>query len=275
MYEEYWGLAEKPFENTPDPRFLYYSREHEEGLSRLLYAVSEGKGAAMLTGIFGCGKTLLGRTLLRELNKDIYKTAYIANPYLSYEEMLMHIVYKLGGKDLPAKKSEVMVNVILERLSEILENNMRDGKKTVIIIDEAHVIRDRNVWEELRLILNFQMEDRFLLTLLLLGQPELRDVIDSNKQFVQRIAVKCHLESLNKEENRKYIEHRLSVAGRTQPVFTDAAYDEIFKKSGGIPRRINHICDMALFSGFGREAQKIDANIVQEVASDLEGQVTA
>ncbi|MFH1777512.1 MAG: AAA family ATPase [Candidatus Omnitrophota bacterium] len=271
MYEEYWQLKEKPFENTPNPRFLYNSKEHEEGLSRLIYAVSEGKGAAMLTGLFGCGKTLLGRTLLSELDKDIYKTAFIANPYLSYEEMLLHIVYKLGGKDLPVKKSDIMVNTIIERLEEILENNMRDGKKTVVIIDEAHVIRDRQVWEELRLILNFQLEDRYLLTLLLLGQPELKEIIDANKQFVQRIAVKCHLQSLNEQETKEYILHRLNVAGRSHPLFTDAAHRMIYKRSGGIPRRINHICDLALFSGFGKEFSLINEEVINDVSADLEG----
>ncbi len=271
MYEEYWGLTEKPFENTPDPRFIYFSPQHEEGLSRLLYVVREGKGSGMLTGIFGCGKTLLGRTLLKELDKDIYKTAYIANPYLSYEELLMHIVYNLGGKDLPERKTEVLVNVVIERLSRILEDNMRDGKKTVIIIDEAHVIKDRQVWEELRLILNFQLEDRFLLTLLLLGQPELKELIDANKQFVQRIAVKCHLGSLNEEETKKYILHRLSVVGRSQSIFTDEAYKLIYKKSGGIPRRINHICDMALFSAPGNNLFRIDEDTIKDVAGDLEG----
>ncbi len=271
MYEKYWGLTEKPFENTPDPRFVYYSPEHEEAFSRLLYAVTEGKGAGMLTGIFGCGKTLLARTLLKELGKDTYKTALITNPYLNYEELLMYIVYNLGGKDLPVIKTEVMVNVILERFGEILQNNMRDGKKTVVIIDEAHVIKDAGVWEELRLILNFQLEDRFLLTLLLLGQPELREVIDANKQFSQRIAVRYHLEHLKEEETYKYILHRLSVAGRTQPVFTQNAYKLIYVKSGGIPRRINHICDLALFSGFGKGVTTIDEDIIKDVSADLEG----
>lgn len=271
MYEEYWGLNEKPFENTPDPRFIYYSSQHEEGLSRLLYVVREEKGAAMLTGDFGCGKTLLGRTLLKELDKDVYKTALIANPYLNHEELLMHIAYSLGSKDLPERKTEVLVNIILERLGEILDNNMRDGKKTVIIIDEAHVIKDREVWEELRLILNFQLEDRFLLTLLLLGQPELRELIDANKQFVQRIAVKYHLEHLNEEETKEYILHRLSVSGRTQPVFTESGYKLIYKKSSGIPRRINHICDLALLSAFGKGLSIIEEDVIKEVSSDLEG----
>ena len=271
MYEEYWGLTAKPFENTPDPKFIYYSSQHEEGLSRLLYVVREEKGSGVLTGIFGCGKTLLARTLLKELDKDIYRTAFIGNPYLSYEELLMYIVYNLGGKDLPERKSEILVNVILERLGEILENNMRDGKKTVIIIDEAHVIKDRQVWEEIRLILNFQHEDRFLLTLLLLGQPELQELIDSNKQFSQRIAVRCHLGNLNEDEARKYMQHRLSVSGRAKPAFTESANKLIYKKSGGIPRRINHICDLALFAGFGKGVSIIDEDIIKDVSGDLEG----
>ena len=271
MYEAYWGLNEKPFENTPDPRFIYYSPQYEEALSRLLYVVKEGKGAGVLTGIFGCGKTLLSRTLLKELDKDIYKTALITNPYLSYEELLMHIVYQLGGKDLPIRKTEVMVNAVLERLGEILQNNMRDGKKTVVIIDEAHVIKNAEVWEELRLILNFQLEDRFLLTLLLLGQPELKDSLDANKQFSQRMAVRYHLDHLNEEETQKYILHRLSVSGRSESVFTQQAHKLIYAKSNGIPRRINHICDLALFSGFGKGILIIDEDVIRDVSGDLEG----
>lgn len=271
MYERYWGLTEKPFENTPDPRFIYYSSQHEEALSRFLYVVREGKGAAMLTGVFGCGKTLLGRTLLKELGKDTYRTAFISNPHLSYTELLMHIVYNLGSRDLPTRKSEVLLNTILERLNEILENNMRDGKKTIVIIDEAHVIKDIEVWEELRLILNFQLADKFLLTLLLLGQPELNELVDSNKQFLQRIAVRYHLDHLNEQETKEYILHRLSVSGRTGPVFTDAAYKLIHAKSGGIPRRINHISDLALFTGFGKELSLIAEDIIEEVSHILEG----
>jgi len=270
MYEEHWGLREKPFENTPNPHFLYHSQQHEEGLSRLLYVVSEGKGAGLITGVFGCGKTLLGRTLFKELDRDIYKTAFIANPFLNYTELLMHIAYSLGARDLPQNKQDILVNVILERLSEILENNMRDGKKTVVVIDEAHVITDRRVWEELRLLLNFQMEDRFLLTLLILGQPELKEIIDSNKQFSQRIAVKFHLGPLSEKETNEYIKHRLSVSGRITPIFTPESTALIYKKSGGIPRRINHICDLALFAGFGKNKSVIDDKIIKEVSFDME-----
>ncbi|MBI4845542.1 MAG: AAA family ATPase [Candidatus Omnitrophica bacterium] len=270
MYESYWSLEEKPFENTPNPQFLYHSPQHEEGLSRLLYAVSEGKGAGLLTGVFGCGKTLLGRTLFQELDRDVYKTAFIANPFLSYTELLMHITYSLGARDLPQNKQDVLVNVVLERLGEILENNMRDGKKTVVVIDEAHVITDRKVWEELRLLLNFQIENRFLLTLLILGQPELKEIIESNKQFSQRLAVKFHLGPLTAGETEQYVLHRLRIAGAQKQIFTPGAIALIYKKTGGIPRRINHICDLALFAGFGKNVPLVTETIIDEVSSDVE-----
>ncbi len=270
MYEAHWGLAEKPFENTPDPKFLYHSPQHEEGLSRLLYVVSEGKGAGLLTGVFGCGKTLLGRTLFKELDRDIYKTAFLANPFLNYSELLMHIAYNLGARDLPKNKQDVLVNVVLERLGEILENNMRDGKKTVVVIDEAHIITDLRVWEELRLLLNFQMENQFMLTLLILGQPELKNIIDSNKQFAQRLAVKFHLGPLNEDETSEFISHRLEVAGGSNSIFAAGAHQLIYKKTGGIPRRINHICDLALFAGFGKNSKVVDVKLINEVSQDVE-----
>jgi type II secretory pathway predicted ATPase ExeA len=270
MYEAHWGFTEKPFENTPDPEFLYHSPQHEEGLSRLLYVVSEGKGAGLLTGVFGCGKTLLGRTLFKELDRDIYKTAFIANPFLNYSELLMHIAYNLGARDLPKNKQDILVNVVLERLGEILENNMRDGKKTVVVIDEAHIITDLRVWEELRLLLNFQMDNQFMLTLLILGQPELKQIIDSNKQFAQRLAVKFHLGPLTEEETSDYIAHRLQVAGGSNSLFVPGTHHIIYKKTGGIPRRINHICDLALFAGFGKNADVVDEELINEVSKDVE-----
>jgi len=271
MYEAYWGLKEKPFENTPDPRFFYYSSQHEESLYRLLYAVKEQKGAAMLTGIFGCGKTLLGRTILRELGKDIYRVAFLTNPQMDYIELIMAIANSLGATDLPTKKTEVLTNVVLGSISTILENNMKDNKKTVVIIDEAHVITDKHVWEGLRLLLNFQTDDRFLLTLLLLGQPELKGNLDSNKQLSQRIAIRCHLGVLGQEDTFKYINHRIGIAGATKHIFSEDALNLIYDKSGGIPRRINQICDLALLIGFGRKVAKIESDIITEVSKDLEG----
>ena len=270
MYQTYWNLKEKPFENTPDPRFMYLTPQHDEGLSRLLYAVKEGKGAALLTGVFGCGKTLLGRVLLRELEKDVYRTAFILNPQMEYLELLMAIATALGERDLPTKRTEILTNVVLNSLQTILENNARDGKKTVVIIDEAHVIEDRTVWEGLRLLMNFQEEDRFILTLIFLGQPELKTKIEANKQLSQRVALRCHLGPLSGQETRDYVMHRLKVAGRKAPLFSKDAFPLIHEKSGGIPRRINNICDVALLTGFGRKLKEVDVSCLQEAVRDIE-----
>lgn len=269
MYEEYWGLHKKPFENTPDPTFLYRSQEHEEALARLIYAVNERKGAAVLTGVFGCGKTLIGNELLRELSNDRYRVAFIANPYLSHLELLMALASRLGAANLPDRKSEVLVNLLLDSINSILHNNYRDGKDTVIIIDECHVIDDPKIFEELRLLLNFQIEDRFLLTLLLFGQPELREKIDNNKQFEQRIAIKCHLTNFDLQDTTYYIAHRLKVAGAQAPIFTNEAVESIFERTGGIPRRINRLCDICLLSGFAKKLTQIDKMIVSEEAASL------
>jgi len=265
MYEDYWGLKEKPFLNTPDPRFLYYSAQHEEALSRLIYAIQERIGAGMLTGIFGCGKTLIAYEILRELSSEKYKVAYIANPRLDDIELLRMIVHHLGNKEPSIRKTDV-----LNSLHDILLDNMRNGKETMIIIDEAHTINDENIFEEIRLLLNFQLEDRFLLTLLLLGQPELKEKIYKNVQLEQRINIKCHLGSLSKEDARSYITHRLEVANRTKAIFTEKAIDLIFDYSGGIPRRINRLCEMCLLDGFGKGVDEIDEDIVRGEIKALE-----
>jgi type II secretory pathway predicted ATPase ExeA len=272
MYEAYWNLKEKPFVNTPDPRFLYYSKEHEEALSRLMYAVQANMGGCMLTGIFGCGKTLLNQALIEKLDKlGNYKIAFITNPYLTHIELLRMIAYYLGVTNLPEKKSEILTDFLLETLEKILYSNNDDGKHTVVIIDEAHIIEDKLIFEELRLLLNFQLKDKFLLTLILSGQPELKKNVDNIKQLSQRIPIRYHLERFNFEETKNYILHRFSVAGRTEPLFKEDAYELIHNGSGGIPRRINHICDMSLLIGFSKGVELIGDDIVSDVIKDLEG----
>lgn len=266
MYEEYWGLKEKPFENTADPRFLYESTQHEEALVRLRYAVHGDKGIAVLTGVFGCGKTVIAEKLLEELSRGVYEVAFIVNPQLSPIELLRDIIYNLGMKEkLTNEKDEV-----IHKLVEILHNNADNGKHSVIIIDEAHLIQDLHIFEELRVLLNFQYQHRFLLTLLLLGQPELKEKINNLKQFSQRVAIHYHLVGLDKKEVPEYIKHRLKVAGATKEIFVEESYDYIFTQSGGIPRRINQVCDMALFTGCCESAKAIAPNIIDVVVKDLE-----
>ncbi len=266
MYEAYWGLREKPFQNTPDPRFFYHSSEHEEALHRLQYTISEGLGTALLSGVFGCGKTMVLYTLLDGLPDLKYKVALITNPRLGPTELLREIVYNLGVKDnLPHEKTD-----ILHILREILLDNFNDGKKTVIIVDEVHVIEDRQVFEELRLLLNYQEKGSFLLTLILSGQPEIRHRISNLKQFSQRISIRYHLDRFGREDTEEYISHRIHTAGGKNSIFSPRALDSIYNQTGGIPRRINNLGELCLLTGYGMGAERIDENIVDEAGKDME-----
>ncbi len=265
MYEDYWGLKEKPFENTPDPHFLYYSSKHEEALSRMLYAIRERKGAAILTGEYGSGKTVLSRAFLEELSDERYQTVLIFNPRIPPIEFLQEIVYQLGGEDTSESKTR-----LLRILNDILYNNRSEGKDTIIAIDEAQAIGSEEIFEELRLLLNFQLDDMFLLTIILIGQPELKERVDRIPQLRQRLAVRYHLVALDERETREYITHRLGVAGSSKHIFGEKTHRLIYEASDGIPRRINNICDMCLLVVFGMKADAIDEGIVSDVISDLE-----
>ncbi|MSR77225.1 MAG: DUF2075 domain-containing protein [Candidatus Omnitrophica bacterium] len=264
MYLEYWGLKEKPFQNTCDPRFLCYSEQHEEALTRLKYVVESHLGCAVLTGIFGSGKTLIAQALLDVLKSDKYTTAFIFNPQLSSVELLKEIVYQLGVHDhLSDQKTD-----LLHRLTEILNDNYAEGRHVVVIVDEAHLIEDRAIFEELRLLLNFQKRDKFLLTLILAGQPELREKISNLKPFDQRVAVRFHLKGLKLDETQKYILHRVKVAGVSRAIFSEDSFKTIHESTGGLPRRINQVCDLALLTGFGMKASVITTQIINEVLMD-------
>lgn len=265
MYEKYWGLTEKPFENTPDPRFMYYSKKHEEALMRLLYAVKEEKGAAMLTGEYGSGKTILSRILIDELIKDkIYEVALITHPQLTPVQFIQEIIYQLKSEHVKGSKPQ-----LLHTMQDIIYKNFNEQKKTVMLIDEAQIIKNKETFEELRLFLNFQLNKKFLITLILIGQPELLKRIKSIPQLVQRLGIKYHLTGLNNTETEQYIKHRLSVAGAKTDMFTKGAFEMIYEHSEGLPRKINNICDMSLLIGFGQEAKLINKELLERVVADL------
>jgi len=277
MYEKFWHLKEKPFQNTPDPRYLFLSRQHEDVLMKLTYAIAQGLGSGMLTGVFGCGKTLISRVILRDLGEQKFCWAYVNNPsWGEPAELVRSVVRALSPQGLPEKKTELLMDPLLEKLHDILLNNIRDGKENIVIVDEAHTIEDARVFEQLRLMLNFQTENKFLLTLLILGQPELRDKVDALKPFSQRIPIRCHLEQLNEEEVGKYINHRLDVArgeeeGKVedQIVFTADVIKTIFEHTGGIPRRINTLCDFMFLSGFAKKVNEINSDFVKSVIKEF------
>jgi general secretion pathway protein A len=261
VYLQHWGLDELPFENVPDPRFFYPSAEHQEALLRLFYAVNSRKGAAMLTGEVGCGKTILSRTLIQDLPADRYEVGLIANPSLSPVEFLREILYQLGAESAADSKLD-----LLHALNSQVTRNLNAGKDTVVIIDEAQAIQDPATFEELRLLLNFQMNERFLLTILLIGQPELREKIAAIKQLEQRISIKFHLGPLKADETHAYIRTRLEKAGARRTLFSDDSVSAVHRASEGIPREINNICDIALLLGFGAKSAEVDVGTVRKAA---------
>jgi len=261
VYAEYWGLKSLPFENVPDPRFYFPSSQHEEGLHRLLYAVTQRKGAAMLTGEVGCGKTLLSREFLKHLRDDRFNVALITNPSFPAQQFLHEVLYQFGIDTSGNRKVSM-----LHRFNEYLLNNDERQIQSVLVVDEAQTISDDQVLEELRLLLNFQRNDRFLLTLVLLGQPELREKLWTIPQFAQRIGIQYHLMPLKPAEVDRYIKSRLQSAGGSGEVFDAEAVQLITECSKGIPRVINNLGDLCLLSGSLAKASRIDAGLVQMVA---------
>lgn len=261
-YESHWGLAELPFENVPDPKFYFPAPMHEEALHRLLYGVQTRKGAIMLTGEIGCGKTLLSRELGLHLSGQQYDVALIANPSFGVEDFLAEVLYQLG---IESTKTKVR---LLHLLNDRLHENYRKGKQTVIVVDEAQAIPDDQVFEELRLLLNFQLNDRFLLTLVLMGQPELTGRVAAIKQFAQRISIRYHLGYFSAEQTVQYIEFRLKAAKCAKPIFTAEALAAIFKQSGGVPRNINTLCDLCLLIGYMDRATGVDRKIVERATAE-------
>ena len=264
MYTQYWQLKEKPFELTPDPRYVYYSREHEEALTRLIYTVRDLKGAMLLTGLYGCGKTILSRVFLNELKGSKYEIALVNNPRLSATELLSEIIYQLGGKDF---NNTVKVN-LLRSFNEIVYANLNMGKETVIVIDEAQSIENLETFEELRLLLNFQQDNRFLITLILIGQSELRKSLKQLPQLKQRLMIEYHLNPLNEQDTYRYIDHRLKIAGSKKEIFDEKAKHLIYTYSTGTPRVINGIGDKALLEGFAQEKSIIDEGLIKKAVND-------
>ncbi|HOK07083.1 MAG TPA: AAA family ATPase [Syntrophales bacterium] len=262
MYLEYWSLTRYPFENVPDPDFMYYSPEHEEALARLMYAVDRMKGAALLTGEVGSGKTTLSRVFIRHLPEERFDVGLITNPSLTVVDFLREVAYQLGLETESVSKAE-----LLAMINKRLLQNVKEDKNTLLIVDEAQLIT-RETFEEIRLLLNFQLNDRFLMTFFLLGQPELNDTIRAYPQLDQRIAIRYHLNPLSREETVKYILFRLGKCGVTRTIFTEEALKEIYEYSGGIPRKINNVCDLALLVGFSLRAEVVDGPIVAKVVRD-------
>jgi type II secretory pathway predicted ATPase ExeA len=264
MYKEFYGLKEKPFSKTPDPRFLYLSAGHREALARLQYVLEE-RELALLTGDIGCGKTTISRALM-DLMGDTYHFCFIFNPRLTAIELLRVIARNLTMAAPPAGKDE-----LLREITEALYRFHNERRCPVIVIDEAQMITGREIFDEIRLLTNFQLDDKNLLSVIVMGQPELRRMLAEPiyEPFRQRIAINYHLFPLNLEETLEYMDFRMEVAGGSAGLFSPDAVLRIFEFSGGVPRKINVIATNALLEGFGRDAALIDAAIIEDMADEL------
>jgi general secretion pathway protein A len=271
VYLEYYGLKQAPFDITPNPRFLFHSAKHREAFNHMLYGIRERKGFVQLTGEIGAGKTTLCRALLEQLDSN-FSTALILNPVLNSDELMKAIATEFG---LNVKGMDRLETV--SAIGEFLLKQIELAKEAVLIIDEAQNLTEE-LLEQVRLLSNIETDDRKLLQIVLMGQPELRDRLNSPrlKQLRQRITVRFHLAPLTSVEVAQYIQHRLQVSGaRGTPTFTMPAVWRVFNYSGGIPRLINAVCDKALLASFVARSQKITFSMVGRAIRELEGDIRA
>ncbi len=268
MYTQYFGLKEKPFEITADPRFLYLSESHKEALAHLVYAVQEKKGFVVITGEVGTGKTTLVQTLLGRMNGST-RTAFLFNPKLDTNSEFLHSICE----DLEIKVEKGSKGDYLLHLNNFLMDCYTKQVNVVLIVDEAQTLSPQ-LLEEVRLLTNLETPESKLLQVVLVGQPELDATLDlpQFRPLKQRISVRYRLQPLDPREMKEYIRRRLRVAGaRTTYLFTPKALKRIYRYSKGIPRIINIVCDNALINGYASEKKVIGDDIISEVISDLTG----
>jgi type II secretory pathway predicted ATPase ExeA len=263
VYEAYWELSEKPFRKTPDPRYLFLNETYEEALERLLFAVEEME-LALLTGEVGSGKTLLTRALVDRVGER-YEVGMILNPRLPPRQFLHTVALELGVEG-PGLHSNDLLTQIHERLLALYEAD----RAALLVVDEAHLIPGKPTFEEIRLLTNYQLDDRNLIAVVLVGQPELRVRLRHRtyRALTQRFGVSFHIVPLSLTDTQAYLAHRLAVAGATRPLFTEEAAVRLHVASGGIPRLLNHLATQALVEAMARGADEVDAAAVAAVLED-------
>jgi general secretion pathway protein A len=266
LYESWYGLREKPFRKTPDPRYLFLNDGYEEALEQLLFAVEEVE-LALLTGEVGSGKTLLSRALVDRVGPR-YEVGMILNPRLSPRQFL-----RTAASELGVESPRFHANDLLEQINERLLALDEAGRTALLIVDEAHLIPNKATFEEIRLLTNFQLDDRNLIAVVLVGQPELRARLrhPTYRALTQRIGAHFHLTPLSEADTQAYLEHRLGVAGAARPLFSEAAMRRLHAASGGIPRVLNHLATQALLEGMARGIQQVDEAAAAKAAEGMLG----
>ncbi len=270
MYNSFFGLTEAPFNLTPDPRYLFLSSNHREAIDHLLYGINERKGFILITGSIGAGKTTICRVLLNRLERKT-KSALILNSYISDTELLKLILQEFSVNIDPGRVVSIKDHV--DALNRFLLENFSNGGNAVLLIDEAQNL-SRDVLEQLRMLSNLETEREKLLQIVLIGQPELNDIIGapSLRQLNDRIIVRYFLKPLGYMDLKGYVEHRLVVAGSHGDInFTAGAFKKLYSRSNGIPRRINSICDRALLIAYTKDTHTVTGKIIEKAVDDLYG----
>jgi general secretion pathway protein A len=267
MYQSFYGFKEKPFNITPDPKFLYLSPTHQEALQHLKFGVQEKKGFIVLVGEVGCGKTTLCRRFLNEIDPEKFDTALILNPRVNETQMLKAILTELGETNLARNQHD-----LVGQINKLLLDRISKGRDIVLIIDEAQNL-SFDVLEQVRLLSNLETDKQKLLQIILMGQPELKDVLarEELRQLRQRILVHYELHPLSLHDMQHYIQHRLTLAGgQGRPNFTSWALRALHRGSKGIPRIVNNLCDKALLSAFIRESDEVTYWDVRRAIRDVD-----
>lgn len=267
MYESYWQLERKPFDNNSDPRFYFPDESRQAALLKLRYAIENRRGGALLAGPSGTGKTLVVGMLRAMLGEGFAPFIHLVFPQMSAEQLLAYLAGELTGsgdlEDTPCVQQSI------RQIERYLTENTEHGRHAVIVVDEAHLLGDARTLEAMRLLLNFELAGRPALTLLLVGQTAILPVMDRMPPLEERLGVKCLLRPFTVQETADYVQHRLQVAGVQRPLFEPEALETLHQLTHGVPRRINRLCDLVLLIGYAEERRTIDAAQLEAVNQEL------
>lgn len=267
MYESHWNLTQKPFENSHDSTFYYPSEAHQSALLKLRYVIENQRGAALLSGPPGVGKSMLIRSLFQVLPERIAPRPHIVFPKLPGDQLLAYIADELIGR--PPTDTVPTAQQSVHAIQAALELNAAEERHAVLAIDEAQFVDEPSTLDLLRLLLNFEFANGPGITLLLVGQGTMMCAVERAASLEERLAVKCVLRAFTVEESASYIGHRLQAAGGEHSIFSHDAMDAIHRLSGGIPRRINRLCELALLVGYAEQRDSIDVDQIESVAEEL------
>lgn len=267
MYENYWQLEAKPFESVDDERFHYAAPSHQAAMHKLRYTIEGRRSAAMLAGPSGTGKSHLVHLLRHQLDPSSYQFVELVFPMMSSRDLLVYLAEELAAP--PVEQPQHSVEESLRRVKFELGDRVRQGKHTVLVVDEAHLLEDSGLLETFRLLLNLQVEGKTAFTLILLGQASLVSALERYRALEERLDMKVVLKPFSEEETIRYVEHRLEAAGASRSIFATDALGAIQQLTGGVARRINRLCDLALVVGYAGGEHTIDAEQLHSVHEEL------